>query len=362
MWSDTQLMQLFGIDVPIIQAPMAGSSGLDMAVAVSEAGGLGSLACAPLDADGLKDLLARAKAATQKPLNFNFFCHQPPRPDDDTDLAWINKMSSYFDEVGAARPEVLSNSGLEPFDEARCAAVEASPPAVVSFHFGLPSQDLVRRIKATGAKLISSATTVAEAEYLAGHGCDAVIAQGLEAGGHRGMFLTKDPLTQLGGMSLIPQVADAVEVPVIAAGGIADGRGVVASLALGACAVQVGTAFLFAEEATISEVYKDRLLDARSSHSALSNAFSGRFTRCLVNRLMLENGPVATDAPAFPKGFAISGPLRSKAEQSGSADFSAHYSGQSAALGATTNVADLMQKLVGDTEAQLQRLATGLSR
>jgi nitronate monooxygenase len=244
---------------------------------------------------------------------------------------------------------------LQPFDEARCRIVEQHAPAVVSFHFGLPSPDLVARVKATGAKLVSSATTVAEALYLESRGCDAVIAQGLEAGGHRGMFLTDDVLSQTGTMALVPQIVDAVDLPVIATGGIADGRGIVAALALGASAVQLGTAFLHAEETTISEAYKAGLRQAGDRQTAVTNVYSGRPTRCLTNRMMLEKGPLTGAAPAFPKGFAITGPLRQQAEAQGSSDFSAHYCGQSAALGKPTTAGQLVRDIAHDARQQMNR-------
>ena len=344
-----RLTKMLGVDVPIVQAPMAGSAGLDMAVAVAGAGGLGSLACAPLDAQGLKDLLQAAAKATNKPLNFNFFCHKPPKENPEQDAAWLDKLSPYFDEICLDKPQSLQMNSLQSFDEDRCAVIEAQPPAVVSFHFGLPEDAFVQRLKAAGVKVMSSATTVEEDRYLEAHGCDVIIAQGLEAGGHRGMFLTDDPLTQTGTMALVPQIVDAVQVPVIAAGGIADGRGIVASLALGASAVQMGTAFLFAEQATVSDVYRMQLRDAGSQHTAVSNVFSGRPTRCLVNRMMRETGPLSLDAPAFPKGFAATGPLRIKAEQVNIRDFSPHYCGQAAALGKSTTVARLMQDLITQT-------------
>jgi nitronate monooxygenase len=347
-----QLTKMLGINVPIVQAPMAGSAGLDMAVAVAGAGGLGSLACAALDAQRLQDLLQAAAEATNKPLNFNFFCHEPPEDNPEQDAAWLEKLSPYFDEISLDKPQTLRMKSLQPFDEDRCCVIEGQPPAVVSFHFGLPEDAFVQRIKAAGSIVMSSATTVEEARYLEAHGCDVIIAQGLEAGGHRGMFLTDDPLTQVGTMALVPQIVDAVSVPVIAAGGIADGRGIVASLALGASAVQMGTAFLFAEQATVSEVYKTQLRDAGSQHTAVSNVFSGRPTRCLVNRMMRENGPLSPEAPAFPKGFAATGPLRIKAEEVNIRDFSPHYCGQAAALGKSTTVARLMQDLVSQAQQQ----------
>lgn len=348
MWPDSRLRDLFSIDHPIIQAPMAGSSSLDMALAVSSAGGLGSLACATLDADGLRKLLADARDRTRGPLNVNFFAHTAPDDDPERDSAWLGRLSSWYDAFGLERPAALSTGPVQPFDTERCAVVEEVAPPVVSFHFGLPKPALVSRLKVAGCKIISTATTVPEARWLAANGCDAIIAQGLEAGGHRGMFLTDSLASQTGTLALVPQVADAVDVPIIAAGGIADARGIVAALALGASAVQIGTAYLFTEEATLSPAYRHALEDAANAETAVSNVISGRPTRVVANRLVRDLGPMSQDAPAFPKGFAASGPLRTAAEKHGSPDFSAHYCGQAAALGRKTTAFALTRDLAAE--------------
>jgi nitronate monooxygenase len=357
MWPDSRLQELFGIGLPIIQAPMAGSSGLEMAVAVSEAGGLGSLACATLGAAGLREILLAARQKSRRPFNANFFAHDGADVDDQADSAWLRRLSRYFRELGAEPPKSLSSGSIQPFDDARCEVIEEIAPEVASFHFGLPDKNLVRRIKAAGVRIMSSATTVDEARWLVDHGCDAVIAQGYEAGGHRGMFLTDDIHTQMGTLSLVPQIADAVDVPVIAAGGIADGRGIAAAFALGASGVQIGTAYLFTEEAAVSDAYRDALRAAQSLHTSLTNVFSGRPTRCLVNRMTREIGPLADDAPAFPKGFSAMAPLRAKAEQQGSRDFSAHYCGQSASLGYSTSASQLTLDLAADALRRLNWIA-----
>ncbi len=345
MWPDNQLRDLFSIDLPIIQAPMAGASSLEMAVAVSEAGGLGSLACAPYDADGLRMLLASAQDRTVKPLNANFFAHTLPKDDAQHDAAWLARLSAHYAEFELDLPETLSTGSIQPFDAARCAVVEEFAPFVVSFHFGLPEPELVSRIKAAGCKIISSATTVLEARWLAANGCDAIIAQGFEAGGHRGMFLTDSLGSQMGTLSLVPQIADAVDLPVIAAGGIGDARGIVAAFALGASATQIGTAYLFTDEASINPIYRHALEDAAGTETVLCNVISGRPTRVLANRMVNELGLISQDAPAFPKGFAATGPLRAAAEGAGKQDFSAHYCGQSAALGRRTTAFSLTREL-----------------
>jgi nitronate monooxygenase len=356
MWPDRRLQDLFAIELPIIQAPMAGSSTLEMALAVSDTGGLGSLACATLDADGLRDLLAAFRQRSQNPVNVNFFAHADPAPDVPTDKAWLQGLAPFFDEFGAELPDTLSAGAVQPFDAARCAVLEEFPPAVASFHFGLPEPGLVSRIKAAGTKVISSSTIVEEAVWLAERGCDAVIAQGYEAGGHRGMFLTGDVDTQIGTMALVPQIADAVDIPVIAAGGIADGRGIAAALALGASGVQIGTAFLFTDEASVNPLYRDALESTDVMHSSLTNIFSGRPARCLANRIVQEAGPMSEAAPAFPKGFAALAPLRARAEDAACRDFSAHYCGQSGALGSSTSAAQMTRNLAEDAARRLQWL------
>jgi nitronate monooxygenase len=348
MWPDTRICNLFSIDLPIIQAPMAGASSTEMALAVSEAGGLGSLACATLDPESLRCVLTDARDRTDNPLNVNFFAHSMPKDDPKRDAAWLDKLSTYYAELGLEVPRTLSADAIQPFDAARCAVIEAFAPRVVSFHFGLPEPALVSRVKGAGCKVISSATTVSEARWLAANGCDAIIAQGFEAGGHRGMFLTDNLGSQMGTLALVPQIADAVDIPIIAAGGIGDARGIVAAFALGASAVQIGTAYLFTDEATISSVYRQSLEDAGNRETAVCNLISGRPTRVLANRMTDDLGLISKYAPAFPKGFSAIGPLRVAAEKRGKRDFSAHYCGQSAALGCRRTAFSLTRDLASD--------------
>lgn len=357
MWPDSRIQEVFNIDHPIVQAPMAGSSSLEMAIAVSQAGGLGSLACATLDGPGLRDLLHAAKQAGVMAFNVNFFAHVRPVSPPEADKEWLACLAPYFKELDVQPPENLPEGSITPFDDERCAIVEEFKPAVVSFHFGLPDMKIVDRLKAAGIKVMSSATTVAEARWLEERGCDVIIAQGYEAGGHRGMFLSDDITTQVGTFSLIPQIVDVVKVPVIAAGGIADGRGVAAALALGASGVQVGTAYLFTEESSLPDLYRKTLNSSPDYHTALTNVFSGRPTRCLVNRAVQKLGPMSPYAASFPKGFSALAGIKAKAEQGGSRDFSVHYCGQSAALGASTSAAELTQNLVADAQSRLKYLA-----
>ena len=312
MWQDRRFLDLVGIEIPIVQAPMAGSVSSEMVVAVSEAGGLGSLPCAMLNAEQIRTELGIIRQRTARPINVNFFCHAPPQRDARREAAWKERLAPYYAELGIDPDAQPSGSARAPFDDAMCDAVLEFRPEVVSFHFGLPDQRLLRRVKESGAKVLSSATSVAEARALEAQGCDAIIAQGYEAGGHRGMFLTDDIASQAGTMALVPQVVDAVGVPVIAAGGIADGRGIVAALALGASAVQIGTAYLFCPEAKVGAAHRAALKSANESATVLTNVFTGRPARGIVNRIVREVGPMSQDAPAFPLAATGVGPLRSK--------------------------------------------------
>jgi nitronate monooxygenase len=355
MWPDSRILDLFGIDLPIIQAPMAGSSTPEMAIAVSQAGGLGSLAAALLDAAQLSAELDAVRSATDKPINVNFFTHQPPVDDSCQQAAWRERLSGYYDEAGLDPRQLVAASARLPFGEAHCAVVETYRPEVVSFHFGLPAQDLLQRVRATGARIISSATTVAEARWLAERGVDAVIAQGFEAGGHRGNFLSLDLATQVGTMALVPQIADAIDIPVIAAGGIGDGRGVAAAFMLGASAAQIGTAYLFTPEAKLSPIYRAALADAADDNTALTNLFTGRPARGVINRLMREIGPISDLAPPFPTAGGALMPLRGAAEARASNDFTNVWSGQAARLARPMASSALTSKLAEDARMRLSR-------
>jgi nitronate monooxygenase len=347
-WRNRRIIDLLGIEVPIIQAPMAGSSTAELAIAVAEAGGLGSLPCALMSADAAREAIALIRSKTKGPLNLNFFSHTTPEHDPVRNMRWRNRLAPYYVELGLD-PEVKPPSaGRRPFDDEFCALVEETRPEVVSFHFGLPDEALLSRVRATGAKIIASATTVAEARWLEEHGCDAIIAMGLEAGGHRGNFLTHDMATQIGTFALVPQVVDAVKVPVIAAGGIADARGIVAALALGASAVQIGTAYLFCPEVKLAKTYAQALSEATDDNTALTNVFTGRPARGILNRAMRELGPLSPDAPAFPLAGGALLPLRTKSEEKGSGDFSNLWSGQAARLARKMPAGDLTKTLASE--------------
>ena len=356
MWPNNAIQNLFGIDLPIIQAPMAGANGSALVIAVAEAGGLGSLPCAMLTPAQARSELQLIRAATARPINLNFFCHAPPGDQSTREAAWRARLETYYAELAITGADAISAPARTPFDETMCALVEEFSPEVVSFHFGLPSARLRNRVIATGAKILSSATNVDEARWLEDNGCDAIIAQGFEAGGHRGMFRTEDIATQIGAFALTPQIVDAVKVPVIASGAIADGRGVVAALALGASAVQIGTAYLFCPEATLGPAHRAALKAGTDASTALTNLFSGRPARGIVNRLMREAGPMSDIVPGFPLASSALAPLRAKAEKMGSGDFSPLWSGQAAALGRETPASQLTQQLASAALALLSRL------
>ena len=330
-----KLRDLLGVERPVIQAPMAGSQGSALSIAVSNAGGLGSLPCALLSLAALRSELSAIASGTKGPVNLNFFCHTPAAPSPEREAAFRASLAPYYQELGLSLSDVLAAPERKPFDESMVELIEEFAPRVVSFHFGLPTDALLQRVKRCGAKVLSSATTLAEARWLEARGVDAVIAQGAEAGGHRGMFLSDDVTTQVGTFALVSQLARNLSVPVIAAGGISSERDVRAAQALGAAAVQVGTAFLFSPEATPSPIHRAALQSEAAGTTAITNLFTGRPARGIVNRLIREQGPLCALAPAFPRAAEAVSPLRAEAERKGSADFSPLWCGQNA-LGCQT--------------------------
>jgi len=342
------LQRLLEIELPIIQAPMAGVQGSALAVAVSNAGGLGSLPCAMLSLDTMRNELAAIKAQTGKPFNVNFFCHAPPVPSDECEAAWRTTLSPYYKEYGIDADTIPVGPGRAPFSSEAADVLEEFKPPVVSFHFGLPSAELLARVRALGAKILCSATTVEEARWLEAKGVDAIVAQGLEAGGHRGIFLSEDLSTQVGTFALLAQIVREVGLPVIAAGGIADAKGVVAAMALGAAGVQVGTTYLLCPEATTSAVHRSALKSEAARHTAVTKLFTGRPARAIVNRVMGELGPIGTAIPAFPLAVGAIAPLRAKAEAQGSGDFSPLWSGQNVSGCKEVPAADLTRELAAD--------------
>ncbi|MBA3269059.1 MAG: nitronate monooxygenase [Acidobacteria bacterium] len=322
------LAKLLNLELPLIQAPMAGVQGSALAVAVSNAGALGSLPCAMLTVDAMRGEMAAIRAQTVGPFNVNFFCHSPPVPDSRRESVWRETLAPYYRELGLDPSAEPSGPGRTPFNDEAADLLDDVRPPVVSFHFGLPDRALLARVKATGAKVLASATTVDEARWLEAHGVDAIIAQGIEAGGHRGMFLSDDLTTQIGTFALLPQVVRAVSVPVIAAGGIADARGVAAAMRLGAAGVQLGTTYLLCPEATTSAVHRRALAGDGARHTALTNVWTGRPARGIVNRLMRDLGPISDRPPAFPLATSAILALRGSAEAHGNGDFSPLWAGQ----------------------------------
>jgi nitronate monooxygenase len=338
---DRRLLDLFGIAAPIVQAPMAGAQDADLAIAAGKGGALGSLPCALLGIDAARDQIARFRVATDGPLNLNFFCHAAA--DSYDDAAWRAALAPYYAEYRVGYPATPPPL-RKPFDAAMCALVEETRPKVVSFHFGLPSEPLLRRVRATDALILASATSPAEARWLADRGVDAVIAQGWEAGGHAGRFLPADPSSHMGTLALVPQVVDAVAVPVIAAGGIADARGIAAALMLGASAVQIGTAYLFTPEARISDIHRRRLAEPGAETTVSTNLFTGRFARGFETRLTRDLGPASTIVPPFPHGGDALADLR-KADPGAFANM---WAGQAARLGKPEGAEALTRRLAAE--------------
>ena len=340
-WRDRRLLDLFGIDAPIVQAPMAGAQDADLAIAASRGGALGSLPCALLSVESARGQVAQFRAATDGPLNLNFFCHQPAGAYDDA--AWRAALRPYYSEYKVGHPS--SPPPLrKPFDAAMCALVEEVRPEVVSFHFGLPDEQLLRRVHDAGALILGCATTPAEARWLAERDVDAIIAQGWEAGGHAGRFLPADPSSHMGIFALVPQVADAVSVPVIAAGGIADARGIAAAFTLGAGAVQIGTAYLSSTESRISDLHRAALASDSAETTVSTNLFTGRFARGLETRLTRELGPASEIVPPFPHGGDALADLR-KVDPAGFANM---WAGQAARLVRAEGAEALTRRLAAE--------------
>jgi nitronate monooxygenase len=355
-WPSDRILKLLGIDLPILQAPMTGATTSAMAIGVAQAGGLGSIAAAMLSLNQVRAELGAIRAKIQAPINLNFFCHANAIPDPARETAWRHRLRAYYIEHALDPEKPTAALSIAPFGKAQCDLVAELMPEVVSFHFGLPSPDLLNRVKATGAKILGTANSVKEAVWLEQRGCDAIIVQGWEAGGHRGMFLCEGVDTQAGTMALVPQVADAVDVPIIAAGGIADGRGIAAAFALGASAVQIGTAYLFCPEANVDPVHRRALMAVQDDQTIITNVFSGRPARAIQNRAVRELGPMAGDVPAFPLAVAALQPLSAISKASGSGDFTPLWSGQAAPIGRKLPAKELTRLLAAEALETLNRL------
>jgi nitronate monooxygenase len=349
-WPDRRFIELVGTEQPIVQAPMAGAGGVDLAAAAMEGGALGSLPCGMLSPEQVREQVTELRCRTNGPFALNFFCHTMPESADDS--GWRALLQPYYEEFGVE----AGNGGAMrlPFDSEMAAIVEELRPPVVSFHFGLPRRPLLDRVRASGATIIGNATTVEEARWLDERGVDAVIAQGFEAGGHTGRFLGSDPAEALGLFALLPQLADAVSVPVIAAGGIGDGRGIAAAFLLGASAVQLGTAYLHTPEAEISDTHRHRL---RDGNTLFTNLMSGGLARGLHGRLVDELGAVRPEAPPYPLASTALAPIRAAAEKQGEYGFGPTWAGQAAPLGEALPATELTRKLATDALAILDRRA-----
>jgi nitronate monooxygenase len=341
MWPDRRLIDLFKTEFPIVLAPMAGVMDADLVIAAAQGGALGSLPCALLSVEKAREQVNIIRQRVSAPLSMNFFCHKAVAADPAREAVWKQRLAAYYKELGLDPAAPINAANRAPFDAAMCELVEELKPEIVSFHFGFPETALLRRVKAAGITVISSATTVKEAIWLEEHGADAIIAQGAEAGGHRGMFLTENISEQPGTFALVPQVVDAVRVPVIAAGGIADGRGIAAAFALGAAGVQIGTAYLRCPESKVSAPARTALAQAWDDSTVITNVMTGRPARGVINRVMREVGPISPDAPQFPHAATGLAPLKAAAEKLGKTDFTNLWAGQAVRLGRDMPAAEL---------------------
>jgi nitronate monooxygenase len=357
MWPDRRIIELFKTEFPIVLAPMAGVMDAELVIAAAQGGALGSLPCAMLSADKAREQVNIIRQRVSAPVNMNFFCHQPVDADPAREAGWKKQLEAYHQELGLDPAAPFTAANRAPFDAASCEVVEELKPEVVSFHFGLPDQALLKRVKAAGCLVMGSATIVREAIWLEENGADIIIAQGAEAGGHRGMFLTENIAEQPGTFALVPQVVDAVKVPVIAAGGIADGRGIAAAFALGAAGVQIGTAYLRCPESKVVAAARIALAQAGDESTVITNVMTGRPARGVANRVMREIGPISAHAPAFPHAATGLGPLKAAAEKLGKVDFTNLWAGQAVRLGQQLPAAELTRALAGAALARMAALS-----
>jgi nitronate monooxygenase len=356
MWPDRRLLQLFKTEFPIVLAPMAGAMDAELVIAAAQGGALGSLPCALLSAEKAREQVNIIRQRVSAPVNMNFFCHKAVDADPRREGTWRQRLTPYYREHGLDPAAPINAANRAPFDAALCEVVEELKPEIVSFHFGLPDQALLSRVKAAGCIVMSSATTVKEAIWLEEHGTEIIIAQGAEAGGHRGMFLTDNIAEQAGTFALVPQVVDAVKVPVVAAGGIADGRGIAAAFALGASGVQIGTAYLRCPESKLSAPARIALAQARDDSTVITNVMTGRPARGVANRVMREVGPISPDAPAFPHAATGLAPLKAAAEKQGKVDFTNLWAGQAVRMGREMPAAELTRALAGAALARMSQM------
>jgi nitronate monooxygenase len=341
------LLETLGIDLPIIQAPMAGVSSPAMAAAVANAGALGSIGVGATDADGASRMIAETRARSNRSLHVNVFCHRPPQADAAREAAWIEQLRPQFAKFGAqppARLREIYRSFSE--DDAMLTALVAARPRVVSFHFGLPPAERIRALRAAGIVLIASATSVAEGRAAVSAGVQAVVAQGYEAGGHRGVFDPDASDDRLGTLALTRLLVHNLDVPVIAAGGIMDGAGISAALRLGAAAAQLGTAFIACPESEADAGYRALLASDAANHTVMTRAISGRLARCLANEFTRFAADVSHQAiPAYPIAYDAGKALNAAAKAAGETRFGAHWAGQGAPLAKALPAAKLVAEL-----------------
>jgi nitronate monooxygenase len=357
MWPNRRIIDLFKIEFPIVLAPMAGAMDAELVIAAAQGGALGSLPCAMLSAEKAREQISIIRQRVSAPVNMNFFCHKAVDADPRHEATWQERLTPYYRELGLDPSAPINAANRAPFDAAFCEVVEELKPEIVSFHFGLPDQALLGRVKAAGCIVMSSATIVKEAIWLEENGADVIIAQGAEAGGHRGMFLTDNIAEQPGTFALVPQMVDAVRVPVIAAGGIADGRGIAAAFALGASGVQIGSAYLRCPESKLSAPARIALAQAWDDSTVITNVMTGRPARGVINRVMREVGPISPDAPAFPHAATGLAPLKAAAEKQGKVDFTSLWAGQAVRMGRDMPAAELTRALAGAALARMSQMA-----
>jgi nitronate monooxygenase len=344
------LLATLGIDLPIVQAPMAGVSSPAMAAAVANAGALGSIGVGAVDADRARRMIADVRARSAGPLNVNVFCHRPPKPDAAVEAAWLAHLRPHFERFGATAPTELRQSYrsfLE--DDAMLAALVAEKPRVVSFHFGLPSEEQMRALRGAGIVLIASATSLDEGRAAVAAGVDAVVAQGYEAGGHRGVFDADAADDRLGTLALTRVLVRQLNVPVIAAGAIMDGAGISAALRLGAAAAQLGTAFIACPESEADAGYRAALMSDAAHHTTMTRAISGRPARCLQNAFTAL-GAAARDEliPSYPIAYDLGKSLNAAAKAAGDFTYGAQWAGQGAPLARTLPAAELVATLASE--------------
>lgn len=342
------IADMLGVELPVIQAPMAGSQNYELAVAVTKAGGLGSIPCGMLSPDQVVAEIQNFTKHSSSTYNLNFFCHQMPDVTERALEGWQKKLSPYFKELGI-EPSIDLGGLRKPFSHEMADAIESFAPPVMSFHFGLPERSLLDRVKGWGSTILSSATTLQEAMWLEQQGVDAVIAQGIEAGGHRGIFLSNDLSSQVSTALLLEQCVSKLSIPVIAAGGISSPDAISDCFKCGASAVQLGTVFLLCDESKATPVHRNAL-KAEEAFTAVTNLFSGRPARGINNRFMQAFGDIDQQVPAFPYGTPPLAGLRKAAESKGVGDFSPLWSGTDRSGCQEISATDLLIQLWSDVD------------